>query len=111
MIAMPRGQWECGYRHLTLWGWGRGDIRNIFLEWTPEPNPEGSVSARQEKVRRGQPGRGNRHGEGGGRTRSLVLAEASGKETADNLWACSGLNTAERWIHPVRLGPLPGRWR
>lgn len=42
-----------------------------------------SVSARQEKAGRGQPGRGK----DAGRTRLPVLAEARGKETAKGPWA------------------------
>lgn len=70
-------------------GFRGGDIREVLPEWTPKPNPKGSVPARQEKARKWQPGRENRQWEGGGRTRLFVLAEACGKETADSLWACT----------------------
>lgn len=89
-------------------GFRGGDIREVLPEWTPKPNPKGSVPARQEKARKWQPGRENRQGEDGGRTRLLVLAEACGKETAFGLvqWAKHG-----REAHPSSEtgGPLHGR--
>ena len=60
------------------------------MEWTVKPNPEGSVSARQE-----EPGGGASQGEGigvgkaVGRMRLPVLAEAGGKETANGPQACT----------------------
>lgn len=65
MITLPRSQWEYGYRYVTLQVWGRGH-QGSPPGMDTEPNPEGSVSARQrEQI---------------GKTRLLVLAEASDKE-------------------------------
>lgn len=74
------------------WGLGQGEetgnIREGLLELTSEPY-RGSVSARREELGRWQPGRGNRHGEGGRGTRLLVLAKADGKEISDGFSACT----------------------
>lgn len=69
-------------------GAGGGNIREGLLELTSEPH-RGSVSARREELGSWQPGRGNRHGEGGRRTRLFVLAKAGDKETSDGFWACT----------------------
>lgn len=67
----------------------RRHIREFFLEWTLEPNPEGSVSARQEEAGRASQAEGTDMGKAVGTMRLLVLAEASGKDTANGLWACT----------------------
>lgn len=47
--------------------------REVFLEETLEQNPKGTVSSRQEEVRKCQPGRRKRHTEGGGSSKDTGL--------------------------------------
>lgn len=59
------------------------------MEWTLKPNPEGSVSARQEEPGGASQAEGIGVGKAVGRMRLPVLAEAGGKETANGPQACT----------------------
>lgn len=94
-------------QHPTPQGWGQRHIRQVALERTLKPNPEGTVSARQ-KERGGGGSQAEGIGEGSGQNEALSWL----KQVARRLLMGHGLiqcgpDVVDRWVHPVRLVPLP----
>lgn len=76
---------------MTLQGWRGSGKRH-------QRHPPGADTQAKSSRQCASQAEGTEHGEDGGRARLLVLAEPSGKETVDGLWACAVGQIVKRQI-------------